>query len=439
MRLTSITAKNLFGHFNHHVDLNLTERITIVHGPNGFGKTALLRIIDAFINGRFTPLRRIPFDEVMISFDNGDCVKITKEQSDRRPTGSPIIVFTLLRNEKKPDVYKHSENNDPRQRHYLSSYISNELPHLHRIRPGEWLDVNSHELLSLEEVVDRYEHILPPGTRPSKVPEWLTHIRSSIDVRFIETQRLHSPASRESNRSNSMEFAVDKFSSDITRKVEAKLAESVALSQALDRTFPVRLVEKVSQNTPADITDDELRNKLANLEERRSQLKDAGLLNKDEDAGFQVFQQIDDKTKSVLSVYIDDVKAKLDVFNDIAAKIELFKNILNERFAYKTVSISKGDGFVITSQTGRKILPSSLSSGEQHELILLYELLFNIKPDSLVLIDEPEISLHVAWQVQFLNDFAKITTLADFDVLIATHSPQIISDRWDLTVELRGS
>ena len=29
-----------------------------------------------------------------------------------------------------------------------------------------------------------------------------------------------------------------------------------------------------------------------------------------------------------------------------------------------------------------------------------------------------------------------MTRLSSFDVLIATHSPQIISDRWDLTVEL---
>ena len=54
------------------------------------------------------------------------------------------------------------------------------------------------------------------------------------------------------------------------------------------------------------------------------------------------------------------------------------------------------------------------------------------------MIDEPEISLHVAWQQEFLHDLEKITDLAKFDVLIATHSPQIIHDRWDLTQELTG-
>ena len=82
--------------------------------------------------------------------------------------------------------------------------------------------------------------------------------------------------------------------------------------------------------------------------------------------------------------------------------------------------------------------PTDLSSGEQHQLVMLYELLFKVKPNSLILIDEPEISLHLAWQVQFLKDLQTILKLADFDVLIATHSPSIIEDRWDLTVELKG-
>ena len=82
--------------------------------------------------------------------------------------------------------------------------------------------------------------------------------------------------------------------------------------------------------------------------------------------------------------------------------------------------------------------PANLSSGEQHELVLFYELLFKVKPNSLILIDEPELSLHVVWQQQFLGDLEDITKLTGFDILIATHSPLIIHDRWDLTVELKG-
>jgi predicted ATP-binding protein involved in virulence len=96
-------------------------------------------------------------------------------------------------------------------------------------------------------------------------------------------------------------------------------------------------------------------------------------------------------------------------------------------------------GFLIfTTADGKSLSLDKLSSGEQHEVVLLYELLFKTKQNTLILIDEPELSLHVVWQLQFLKDLQEITNLSEFDVLIATHSPQIIHDRWDLTVELKG-
>ena len=79
-----------------------------------------------------------------------------------------------------------------------------------------------------------------------------------------------------------------------------------------------------------------------------------------------------------------------------------------------------------------------LSSGEQHELVILYELLFRAKSNSLILIDEPELSLHVAWQERFVKDLEETARVSNFRAIIATHSPEIIGDRWDLTVELSG-
>jgi predicted ATP-binding protein involved in virulence len=102
------------------------------------------------------------------------------------------------------------------------------------------------------------------------------------------------------------------------------------------------------------------------------------------------------------------------------------------------MSISKKEGFIFKTLDENQLSPTNLSSGEQHELVLLYELLFKVAPNSLILIDEPELSLHVGWQQQFLNDLQEITKLVEFDVLIATHSPLIINERWDLTVDLKG-
>lgn len=75
-------------------------------------------------------------------------------------------------------------------------------------------------------------------------------------------------------------------------------------------------------------------------------------------------------------------------------------------------------------------------SGEQQELVLHYDLLFRVPSNTIVLIDEPELSLHVAWQKRFLPDLLKIVELSNFDALVATHSPYVVGDRGDLMVGL---
>ena len=91
---------------------------------------------------------------------------------------------------------------------------------------------------------------------------------------------------------------------------------------------------------------------------------------------------------------------------------------------------------VTNNKTGSKINLEDLSSGEKHEIILMYDLLFSVSEGSVVLIDEPEISLHIAWQFNFIPDVKKIAQVADFHFIIATHSPQIINDDRDSSVRL---
>jgi predicted ATP-binding protein involved in virulence len=127
----------------------------------------------------------------------------------------------------------------------------------------------------------------------------------------------------------------------------------------------------------------------------------------------------------------------LSVFDDVFTKIDLFKKIVNARFLHKSITVGQS-GFGVVTSSESQLDPVLLSSGEQHELVILYELLFRVSKNSIILIDEPEISLHVAWQDEFLKDLGQMAELSQFNALVATHSPQIISDRWDLTVELKG-
>jgi predicted ATP-binding protein involved in virulence len=146
---------------------------------------------------------------------------------------------------------------------------------------------------------------------------------------------------------------------------------------------------------------------------------------------------IDKQVRQVIGVYLDDTEQKFARFDELFQRVSLFKEIINEKFQFKTIRVAREKGISVITTDGREILLSDLSSGEQHELVLLNELLFGVKDNALILIDEPELSLHVGWQVRFLPDLQRIQKLKPLQIIMATHSPQIINERWDLAIELK--
>ena len=73
--------------------------------------------------------------------------------------------------------------------------------------------------------------------------------------------------------------------------------------------------------------------------------------------------------------------------------------MLNDRLLMKQVVVNATDGISVEStETGLDIPLEKLSSGEQHLLVLYYDMIFRFAKGTLILVDEPEISLHVSWQ-----------------------------------------
>lgn len=69
------------------------------------------------------------------------------------------------------------------------------------------------------------------------------------------------------------------------------------------------------------------------------------------------------------------------------------------------------------------------SSGEYHFLITVVGLIANIQENSLVLIDEPEISFHPNWQMKYIEALKSIFhRYKSCHFLIATHSHYLVSD-----------
>ena len=102
----------------------------------------------------------------------------------------------------------------------------------------------------------------------------------------------------------------------------------------------------------------------------------------------------------------------------------------------KTIELNEEKELIVKTSDAKKLDLSCLSSGEINILAILKEMIFESERDSIILVDEPEISLHIAWQQQLgeiIQDIIKFKK--GVQVIMATHSPFIAAGNTDLLVE----
>ncbi|RUV23653.1 AAA family ATPase [Mesorhizobium sp. M7A.F.Ca.MR.245.00.0.0] len=446
MRLSEVRVYGLFGLFDHVIPLNLSERITILHAPNGFGKTVVLKLISGMFGGSLSIFRDIEFATIEYQFESGSVLRV--EQTELQPelfADAPRRDLRRYRIEliggSEPMVWDPDEKRETEGRWEVSpANWERYLPFVRRVSTREWLDTRIGDTIGQSEMMARYADRLPPSMRRrAPLPEWLESVRASLRCRLIETQRLVTYEKKSTSYGQSepaITPAVHRYSTELQSSIERLLAESATLSQALDQTFPNRLLQRM-QKSGALPSEHDLRERLSDLEEQRLRLAKVGLLDSAKDSTIVSDARFDDATLRILTTYVEDTTAKLSIYEDTLQKIELFLEIINSRFQFKSISISRSDGFVFKDIRGKGLKPENLSSGEQHELILIYDLIFQSKKDTLILIDEPEISLHIAWQKRFLSDLRRIIELTQVDAVVSTHSPQLIGRDLNLTVQLQ--
>ncbi|TXJ24666.1 MAG: hypothetical protein E6Q24_15955 [Chitinophagaceae bacterium] len=460
MELIKLSVEKLFNTFSYSININAKEKITLLHGQNGLGKTVVLKLIQLFFDQNFLELKSIQFTNFCLHFDPNLEIKITrvtkndeiqlkieKYKNGKRTEDPP---FTTKDNTSYKRYYSSTkylnqssflfdldELYDDRIDYKTLEYIiTSNLPEIRMIGPGMWFDVRTKREYTLPQLIARYGKLFPKKIQDIfEFPKWLSEILQSQKVRFIETQRLLNRIKTEDSKYKS---AVVEFSQAIIDTIKTVRAEASDRASRLDRTYPKRLLEKLG-NTE-NITERQIESNLSVLEEKRKLLNDVGLIDAEEEyiqpyIGFQQNEII----KSVLELYINDSNEKLSVYDNLGKRIKLFLDIINRRFLYKTFSIDKQRGFIFTSDITKNDIPiNGLSSGEQHELVLFYILLFRTPHDSILLIDEPEISLHISWQKHFIEDLKEVIKINEMKIIIATHSPDIIGNNWDLTVQLTG-
>lgn len=126
----------------------------------------------------------------------------------------------------------------------------------------------------------------------------------------------------------------------------------------------------------------------------------------------------------------------LDNNYQLAESVIVFKDIVNNIYLNKTIDITESGKLIISMNNGTSLPLNKLSSGETQILLIFYTILFHASAGSVLIIDEPEISLHVSWQQMLGDYFNDICRVRKVQIIVTTHSPQVVHDKWDLSKEL---
>ena len=439
-RISSFSINGLFGTFNHSVFLK-DDGITIIIGKNGIGKTYFLNAIDNFFSLKWEFSIDLEFDSIEFVLNDGSRWSVNKVERDDK------LLFEINESGKKEESFEFDltilENISKRSYYYPSDInqkaieISKIVPTLNKISYNRFLDEETGLQYSRTELIEEFGNQLVQRSvyssiEKDKITGRIAEIIDANKTEFVETQRIYNIEDGEQPTRENITY----YAKELVRMINETEKEYNEVSVKLDSNFVFDLVN-YSQNNPVD--EHSILNRYNELIEKTQMLSRMGLLSSEENRKAITSEQAKESANAI-DLYIRNTEKKLKKYDKLKNNVSLFKKIINERFEHKELYIDRDKGFLVksTSEEQRIIPLHKLSSGEKNEFNLFFKLIFLTDRDSIILIDEPEISLHVEWQNAFIQDLQGIIEKNNFRVIIATHSPDIIDDNWALTNDLSG-
>jgi energy-coupling factor transporter ATP-binding protein EcfA2 len=422
--LRSLSITGLFGLYDHALAFRDDPPLTIVAGPNGIGKTTLLSLAASLLKGEYRQVAKHDFEQLTVVAQDGSSLvasPVAQDVDERR-----VVVLRLEM--KRPDGSSMSEAIQ-----VPASLAEYGLPPSFVLYGGDMVrDERDGEILSLDEAAFRYgRRRLAPN--PVGPPSWFDPNEWRVDL--IETKRLDTlitrptqpPPTRDRERA-----PIHRYLHAVTEVMAEARNDSARISQAQDRSFARRLLTKASR---MNVNAEALRRRYAEVGRRASHLTANGLLADTLDV--LPGGNLNPTEKRILSLFLDDFESKLEPLDPVSEKLDRLRKIVGHKFLHKAIEIEPTKGVVFLASPDRhEIEPEALSSGEQHQLALISRLLFSEEPGTTVIIDEPELSLHVGWQHEMVEDLIEIARVTDLSFVLATHSTAIINGRWELVEEL---
>lgn len=365
----------------HH---KLNPGTNILWGLNGSGKTTLLKILHSALLNDTSGLEKLPFTSAEIHFYNND------------------LKFTMIRKYKKPSR---------KTRHNPTTYLEDRSARLMRSLDSE------------------FEPIEFSGPERGNA-KWVSTV-SGVENFYNGVKLLHKylPISREQEPASFYREA------DITP--EDHFVYSMNRIWSKYRTQSLAQVRDVQQKGLAGVleilfTGEPSRNM------KNQQLKKIELREAPEDA-FNVVKQFLKDQGVVLPLNRGEFTQKYEesrihryvvtLIRQVMSEVEKIylpqrelQAVINEMFMGNKNVLLNSSRQLRVEVNREYISLGSLSSGEKQLLHILLQTLSAGK--SLIIIDEPELSLHPDWQLGLVDSMRRVNGEAQF--ILASHSPEVM-------------
>ena len=456
--ISRIQVEELFGYINYDFPLCDKSNISILTAPNGMGKTTILNLINFMFNpsnDSFEAVRTVPFKSITCILSNGNTVRLSKYNKPLLGKKAKKQKKTLVDEETMDspasELFDHGDfvfyitdkgSSDAAEKSYVEcELVFTELYDFALNRnPMDYIPKNAVE--TIRRPFYKNNPVIPLYYIWKSQREELERFNCFISVNYIKADRIQPVSLPRDNAHDygepQQESPMRIASNDIGRRIsEATEKYQEEVSHAKDE-LPRMFIEN----------DEKVMNEAifcSMWNEYQSELEEYQAL------GLITYSDEFFKSTDIISIYDNDsVKRRFlntyilafypttKVLEDLYYQLHSFQDIINKRnrITGKKVLFSK-DG-VYFKAGDRRIELDSLSSGEKHDFLMFYNLIFNTDENTLVLIDEPEISLHIEWQEAFLDELIEIQEWSEMQAIVATHSPYIVGSHYDLIIDKGG-
>jgi predicted ATPase len=449
---------------HRRVDLAMefSEGVNIVHGVNGAGKTTMLHILANAANLDLERFTALAFRSIYMEVADGPPITIFAEPGQNGSHSSQVAlhidgdhVATSPPRENQTERDEHPRHRGRRQIRQIRAWMRNRGISLEatyfpafRTMSEAWSSLDLSELFQNGMLRRRSPTLFPGRSVPHSMepdayrgsPEYEAQTALARELFGQFVPQIAYPSPREIQR---------ELDAEIQRAVN-RLAggDRSLLSDTFHRVFAA-ISQEASEDGEDPRTPDAIRTrigdqlqKLQNLQSEyglpdinsdfdalQSQIDSSGSLAQDQDVTttrvLRVYEHALEERENNLRDAFETVRAYINAVNRFFNDKQLVTASTHEIDATPRLQIRYGDGNLSELDT--------LSSGERQIAGLIYSA-SRMARGSVILVDEPELSLHIDWQRTIIK--AMVQQLPLKQLIVCTHSPVVGAEYGDQMKEL---